>query len=164
MAAIEAPSDAEREEAVALQRDFYQIGYMPRKTRSKLQDELKEQMDAFFNKLRASDRPRGDRRGNRNNNRRNFAPSSPYGEEYDRIQRRKEQLESDLQTYSNNKERLSVTSSAGENLLKMLEERCDSMQQEIDELDLKLRDIRKEQRAQQEGDTPAPEAEQPEEK
>ena len=121
-------------------------------------------MDAFFNKLRASDRPRGDRRGNRNNNRRNFAPSSPYGEEYDRIQRRKEQLESDLQTYSNNKERLSVTSSAGENLLKMLEERCDSMQQEIDELDLKLRDIRKEQRAQQEGDTPAPEAEQPEEK
>ena len=164
LAAIEAPSDAEREEAVALQRDFYQIGYMPRKTRGKLQDELKEQMDAFFNKLRASDKPRGDRRGNRNNNRRNFAPSSPYGEEYDRIQRRKEQLESDLQTYSNNKERLSVTSSAGENLLKMLEERCDSMQQEIDELDLKLRDIRKEQRAQQEGDTPAPEAEQPEEK
>ena len=164
LAAIEAPSDAEREEAVALQRNFYQIGYMPRKTRGKLQDELKEQMDAFFNKLRASDRPRGDRRGNRNNNRRNFAPSSPYGEEYDRIQRRKEQLESDLQTYSNNKERLSVTSSAGENLLKMLEERCDSMQQEIDELDLKLRDIRKEQRAQQEGDTPAPEAEQPEEK
>ena len=164
LAAIEAPSDAEREEAVALQRDFYQIGYMPRKTRGKLQDELKEQMDAFFNKLRASDRPRGDRRGNRNNNRRNFAPSSPYGEEYDRIQRRKEQLESDLQTYSNNKERLSVTSSAGENLLKMLEERCDSMQQEIDELDLKLRDIRKEQRAQQEGDTPAPEAEQPEKK
>lgn len=164
LAAIEAPSDAEREEAVALQRDFYQIGYMPRKTRGKLQDELKEQMDAFFNKLRASDRPRGDRRGNRNNNRRNFAPSSPYGEEYDRIQRRKEQLESDLQTYSNNKERLSVTSSAGENLLKMLEERCDSMQQEIDELDLKLRDIRKVQRAQQEGDTPAPEAEQPEEK
>ena len=164
LAAIEAPSDAEREEAVALQRDFYQIGYMPRKTRGKLQDELKEQMDAFFNKLRASDRPRGDRRGNRNNNRRNFGPASPYGEEYDRIQRRKEQLESDLQTYSNNKERLSVTSSAGENLLKMLEERCDSMQQEIDELDLKLRDIRKEQRAQQEGDTPAPEAEQPEEK
>lgn len=164
LAAIEAPSDAEREEAVALQRDFYQIGYMPRKTRGKLQDELKEQMDAFFNKLRASDRPRGDRRGNRNNNRRNFAPSSPYGEEYDRIQRRKELLESDLQTYSNNKERLSVTSSAGENLLKMLEERCDSMQQEIDELDLKLRDIRKEQRAQQEGGTPAPEAEQPEEK
>ena len=164
LAAIEAPSDAEREEAVALQRDFYQIGYMPRKTRGKLQDELKEQMDAFFNKLRASDRPRGDRRGNRNNNRRNFGPASPYGEEYDRIQRRKEQLESDLQTYSNNKERLSVTSSAGENLLKMLEERCDSMQQEIDELDLKLRDIRKEQRVQQDADEPAPEAAQPEEK
>ena len=150
LAAIEAPSDAEREEAVTLQRDFNQLGYMPRRTRRKLQDELKEQMDAFFNKLRASDR-----RGNRNNNRRNFGPASPYGEEYDRIQRRKEQLESDLQTYSNNKERLSVTSSAGENLLKMLEERCDSMQQEIDELDLKLRDIRKEQRAQQESDQPA---------
>ena len=164
LAAIESPSDADREEAVTLQRDFNQLGYMPRRTRRKLQDELKEQMDAFFNKLRASDKPRGDRRGNRNNNRRNFGPASPYGEEYDRIQRRKEQLESDLQTYSNNKERLSVTSSAGENLLKMLEERCDSMQQEIDELDLKLRDIRKEQRAQQEGDTPAPEAEQPEEK
>lgn len=155
LAAIEAPSDADREEAVTLQRDFNQLGYMPRRTRRKLQDELKEQMDAFFNKLRASDRPRGDRRGNRNNNRRNFGPASPYGEEYDRIQRRKEQLESDLQTYSNNKERLSVTSSAGENLLKMLEERCDSMQQEIDELDLKLRDIRKEQRAQQEYDQPA---------
>ena len=155
LAAIESPSDADREEAVTLQRDFNQLGYMPRKTRRKLQDELKEQMDAFFNKLRASDKPRGDRRGNRNNNRRNFGPTSPYGEEYDRIQRRKEQLESDLQTYSNNKERLSVTSSAGENLLKMLEERCDSMQQEIDELDLKLRDIRKEQRAQQEGDAPA---------
>ena len=155
LAAIESPSDADREEAVALQRDFNQLGYMPRKTRRKLQDELKEQMDAFFNKLRASDKPRGDRRGNRNNNRRNFGPASPYGEEYDRIQRRKEQLESDLQTYSNNKERLSVTSSAGENLLKMLEERCDSMQQEIDELDLKLRDIRKEQRAQQEADEPA---------
>ena len=155
LAAIESPSDADREEAVTLQRDFNQLGYMPRKTRRKLQDELKEQMDAFFNKLRASDKPRGDRRGNRNNNRRNFGPTSPYGEEYDRIQRRKEQLESDLQTYSNNKERLSVTSSAGENLLKMLEERCDSMQQEIDELDLKLRDIRKEQRAQQEGDEPA---------
>ncbi len=155
LAAIEAPSDADREEAVTLQRDFNQLGYMPRRTRRKLQDELKEQMDAFFNKLRASDRPRGDRRGNRNNNRRNFGPASPYGEEYDRIQRRKEQLESDLQTYSNNKERLSVTSSAGENLLKMLEERCDSMQQEIDELDLKLRDIRKEQRAQQEADQPA---------
>ena len=155
LAAIEAPSDAEREEAVTLQRDFNQLGYMPRRTRRKLQDELKEQMDAFFNKLRACDRPRGDRRGNRNNNRRNFGPASPYGEEYDRIQRRKEQLESDLQTYSNNKERLSVTSSAGENLLKMLEERCDSMQQEIDELDLKLRDIRKEQRAQQESDQPA---------
>ena len=164
LAAIEAPTDADREEAVTLQRDFNQLGYMPRKTRRKLQDELKEQMDAFFNKLRASDKPRGDRRGNRNNNRRNFGPTSPYGEEYDRIQRRKEQLESDLQTYSNNKERLSVTSSAGENLLKMLEERCDSMQQEIDELDLKLRDIRKEQRAQQEGDEPAPEAAQPEEK
>ena len=119
-------------------------------------------MDAFFNKLRASDRPRGDRRGNRNNNRRNFGPVSPYGEEYDKILRRKEQLESDLQTYSNNKERLSVTSSAGENLLKMLEERCDAMQQEINELDLKLRDIHKEQRALQEGD--APEAAQPEEK
>ena len=155
LAAIEAPSDADREEAVTLQRDFNQLGYMPRRTRRKLQDELKEQMDAFFNKLRASDRPRGDKRGNRNNNRRNFGPASPYGEEYDRIQRRKEQLESDLQTYSNNKERLSVTSSAGENLLKMLEERCDSMQQEIDELDLKLRDIRKEQRAQQEADQPA---------
>ena len=155
LAAIESPSDADREEAVALQRDFNQLGYMPRKTRRKLQDELKEQMDAFFNKLRASDKPRGDRRGNRNNNRRNFGPASPYGEEYDRIQRRKEQLESDLQTYSNNKERLSVTSSAGENLLKMLEERCDSMQQEIDELDLKLRDIRKEQRAQQGADEPA---------
>ena len=155
LAAIESPSDADREEAVTLQRDFNQLGYMPRKTRRKLQDELKEQMDAFFNKLRASDKPRGDRRGNRNNNRRNFGPASPYGEEYDRIQRRKEQLESDLQTYSNNKERLSVTSSAGENLLKMLEERCDSMQQEIDELDLKLRDIRKEQRAQQEADAPA---------
>ena len=155
LAAIESPSDADREEAVTLQRDFNQLGYMPRKTRRKLQDELKEQMDAFFNKLRASDKPRGDRRGNRNNNRRNFGPASPYGEEYDRIQRRKEQLENDLQTYSNNKERLSVTSSAGENLLKMLEERCDSMQQEIDELDLKLRDIRKEQRAQQEGDEPA---------
>lgn len=155
LAAIESPSDADREEAVTLQRDFNQLGYMPRKTRRKLQDELKEQMDAFFNKLRASDKPRGDRRGNRNNNRRNFGPASPYGEEYDRIQRRKEQLESDLQTYSNNKERLSVTSSAGENLLKMLEERCDSMQQEIDELDLKLRDIRKEQRAQQEADEPA---------
>ena len=155
LAAIESPSDADREEAVTLQRDFNQLGYMPRKTRRKLQDELKEQMDAFFNKLRASDKPRGDRRGNRNNNRRNFGPTSPYGEEYDRIQRRKEQLESDLQTYSNNKERLSVTSSAGENLLKMLEERCDSMQQEIDELDLKLRDIRKEQRAQQETDAPA---------
>ena len=129
-----------------------------------LQDELKEQMYAFFNKLRASDRPRGDRRGNRNNNRRNFGPASPYGEEYDKILRRKEQLESDLQTYSNNKERLSVTSSAGENLLKMLEERCEAMQQEIDELDLKLRDIRKEQRAQQEGNAPAPEAAQPEEK
>ena len=164
LAAIESPSDADREEAVTLQRDFNQLGYMPRKTRRKLQDELKEQMDAFFNKLRASDKPRGDRRGNRNNNRRNFGPASPYGEEYDRIQRRKEQLESDLQTYSNNKERLSVTSSAGENLLKMLEERCDSMQQEIDELDLKLRDIRKEQRAQQEADEPAPEAAQPEEK
>ena len=164
LAAIESPSDADREEAVTLQRDFNQLGYMPRKTRRKLQDELKEQMDAFFNKLRASDKPRGDRRGNRNNNRRNFGPASPYGEEYDRIQRRKEQLENDLQTYSNNKERLSVTSSAGENLLKMLEERCDSMQQEIDELDLKLRDIRKEQRAQQEGDEPAPEAAQPEEK
>ena len=164
LAAIEAPTDADREAAVTLQRDFNQLGYMPRKTRRKLQDELKEQMDAFFNKLRASDKPRGDRRGNRNNNRRNFGPASPYGEEYDRIQRRKEQLESDLQTYSNNKERLSVTSSAGENLLKMLEERCDSMQQEIDELDLKLRDIRKEQRAQQEGDEPAPEAAQPEEK
>ena len=48
-----------------------------------------------------------------------------------------------------------MTSSAGENLLKMLEERCDSMQQEIDELDLKLRDIRREQRAQQETDAPA---------
>lgn len=155
LAVIESPSDADREEAVTLQRDFNQLGYMPRKTRRKLQDELKEQMDAFFNKLRASDKPRGDRRGNRNNNRRNFGPTSPYGEEYDRIQRRKEQLESDLQTYSNNKERLSVTSSAGENLLKMLEERCDSMQQEIDELDLKLRDIRKEQRAQQETDAPA---------
>ena len=155
LAAIESPSDADREEAVTLQRDFNQLGYMPRKTRRKLQDELKEQMDAFFNKLRASDKPRGDRRGNRNNNRRNFGPASPYGEEYDRIQRRKEQLESDLQTYSNNKERLSVTSSAGENLLKMLEERCDSMQQEIDELDLKLRDIRKEQRVQQEADEPA---------
>ena len=155
LAAIESPSDADREEAVTLQRDFNQLGYMPRKTRRKLQDELKEQMDAFFNKLRASDKPRGDRRGNRNNNRRNFGPTSPYGEEYDRIQRRKEQLESDLQTYSNNKECLSVTSSAGENLLKMLEERCDSMQQEIDELDLKLRDIRKEQRAQQESDQPA---------
>lgn len=155
LATIEAPSDADREEAVTLQRDFNQLGYMPRRTRRKLQDELKEQMDAFFNKLRASDKPRGDRRGNRNNNRRNFGPTSPYGEEYDRIQRRKEQLESDLQTYSNNKERLSVTSSAGENLLKMLEERCDSMQQEIDELDLKLRDIRKEQRAQQEADQPA---------
>ena len=155
LAAIESPSDADREEAVTLQRDFNQLGYMPRKTRRKLQDELKEQMDAFFNKLRASDKPRGDRRGNRNNNRRNFGPASPYGEEYDRIQRRKEQLESDLQTYSNNKERLSVTSSAGENLLKMLEERCDSMQQEIDELDLKLRDIRKEQRAQQGADEPA---------
>lgn len=155
LAAIESPSDADREEAVTLQRDFNQLGYMPRKTRRKLQDELKELMDAFFNKLRASDKPRGDRRGNRNNNRRNFGPASPYGEEYDRIQRRKEQLESDLQTYSNNKERLSVTSSAGENLLKMLEERCDSMQQEIDELDLKLRDIRKEQRAQQEADAPA---------
>ncbi len=155
LAAIESPSDADREEAVTLQRDFNQLGYMPRKTRRKLQDELKEQMDAFFNKLRASDKPRGDRRGNRNNNRRNFGPTSPYGEEYDRIQRRKEQLESDLQTYSNNKERLSVTSSAGENLLKMLEERCDSMQQEIDELDLKLRDIRREQRAQQETDAPA---------
>ena len=154
LAAIEAPSDADREEAVTLQRDFNQLGYMPRKTRRKLQDELKEQMDAFFNKLRASDKPRGDRRGNRNNNRRNFGPASPYGEEYDRIQRRKEQLESDLQTYSNNKERLSVTSRAGENLLKMLEERCDSMQREIDELDLKLRDIRKEQRAQQEADQP----------
>ena len=164
LAAIESPSDADREEAVTLQRDFNQLGYMPRKTRRKLQDELKEQMDAFFNKLRASDKPRGDRRGNRNNNRRNFGPTSPYGEEYDRIQRRKEQLESDLQTYSNNKERLSVTSSAGENLLKMLEERCDSMQQEIDELDLKLRDIRKEQRAQQDADEPAPEAAQPEEK
>lgn len=164
LAAIESPSDADREEAVTLQRDFNQLGYMPRKTRRKLQDELKEQMDAFFNKLRASDKPRGDRRGNRNNNRRNFGPTSPYGEEYDRIQRRKEQLESDLQTYSNNKERLSVTSSAGENLLKMLEERCDSMQQEIDELDLKLRDIRKEQRAQQGADEPAPEAAQPEEK
>lgn len=155
LAAIEAPSDADCEEAVTLQRDFNQLGYMPRRMRRKLQDELKEQMDAFFNKLRASDKPRGDRRGNRNNNRRNFGPASPYGEEYDRIQRRKEQLESDLQTYSNNKERLSVTSSAGENLLKMLEERCDSMQQEIDELDLKLRDIRKEQRAQQEADQPA---------
>lgn len=155
LAAIEAPSDADREEAVTLQRDFNQLGYMPRRTRRKLQDELKEQMDAFFNKLRAIDRPRGDKRGNRNNNRRNFGPASPYGEEYDRIQRRKEQLESDLQTYSNNKERLSVTSNAGENLLKMLEERCDSMQQEIDELDLKLRDIRKEQRAQQEADQPA---------
>ena len=155
LAAIEAPSDADREEAVTLQRDFNQLGYMPRRTRRKLQDELKEQMDAFFNKLRASDRPRGDRRGNRNNNRRNFGPASPYGEEYDRIQRRKEQLESDLQTYSNNKERLSVTSRAGENLLKMLEERCDSMQREIDELDLKLRDIRKEQRAQQGADEPA---------
>lgn len=155
LAAIEAPSDADREEAVMLQRDFNQLGYMPRRTRRKLQDELKEQMDAFFNKLRASDKPRGDRRGNRNNNRRNFGPASPFGEEYDRIQRRKEQLESDLQTYSNNKERLSVTSSAGENLLKMLEERCDSMQQEINELDLKLRDIRKEQRAQQEADQPA---------
>lgn len=155
LATIESPSDADREEAVTLQRDFNQLGYMPRKTRRKLQDELKEQMDAFFNKLRASDKPRGDRRGNRNNNRRNFGPTSPYGEEYDRIQRRKEQLESDLQTYSNNKERLSVTSSAGENLLKMLEERCDSMQQEIDELDLKLRDIRREQRAQQETDAPA---------
>lgn len=164
LAAIESPSDADREEAVTLQRDFNQLGYMPRKTRRKLQDELKEQMDAFFNKLRASDKPRGDRRGNRNNNRRNFGSTSPYGEEYDRIQRRKEQLESDLQTYSNNKERLSVTSSAGENLLKMLEERCDSMQQEIDELDLKLRDIRKEQRAQQDADEPAPEAAQPEEK
>lgn len=164
LAAIESPSDADREEAVTLQRDFNQLGYMPRKTRRKLQDELKEQMDAFFNKLRASDKPRGDRRGNRNNNRRNFGPASPYGEEYDRIQRRKEQLESDLQTYSNNKERLSVTSSAGENLLKMLEERCDSMQQEIDELDLKLRDIRKEQRTQQDADEPAPEAAQPEEK
>lgn len=155
LAAIESPSDADREEAVTLQRDFNQLGYMPRKTRRKLQDELKELMDAFFNKLRASDKPRGDRRGNRNNNRRNFGPTSPYGEEYDRIQHRKEQLESDLQTYSNNKERLSVTSSAGENLLKMLEERCDSMQQEIDELDLKLRDIRKEQRAQQDADAPA---------
>lgn len=155
LAAIEAPSDADREEAVTLQRDFNQLGYMPRKTRRKLQDELKKQMDAFFNKLRASDKPRGDRRGNRNNNRRNFGPASPYGEEYDRIQRRKEQLESDLQTYSNNKERLSVTSRAGENLLKMLEERCDSMQREIDELDLKLRDIRKEQRAQQGADEPA---------
>ena len=155
LAAIEAPSDADREEAVTLQRDFNQLGYVPRKTRRKLQDELKEQMDAFFNKLRASDKPRGDRRGNRNNNRRNFGPASPYGEEYDRIQRRKEQLESDLQTYSNNKERLSVTSRAGENLLKMLEERCDSMQREIDELDLKLRDIRKEQRAQQGADEPA---------
>lgn len=155
LAAIEAPSDADREEAVTLQRDFNQLGYMPRKTRRKLQDELKEQMDAFFNKLRASDKPRGDKRGNRNNNRRNFGPASPYGEEYDRIQRRKEQLESDLQTYSNNKERLSVTSRAGENLLKMLEERCDSMQREIDELDLKLRDIRKEQRAQQGADEPA---------
>ena len=154
LAAIEAPTDADREEAVTLQRDFNQLGYMPRKTRRKLQDELKEQMDAFFNKLRASDRPRGDRRGNRNNNRRNFGPASPYGEEYDKILRRKEQLESDLQTYSNNKERLSVTSSAGENLLKMLEERCDAMQQEIDELDLKLRNIRKEQRAQQESDAP----------
>lgn len=164
LAAIEAPSDADREEAVTLQRDFNQLGYMPRKTRRKLQDELKEQMDAFFNKLRASDKPRGDRRGNRNNNRRNFGPASPYGEEYDRIQHRKEQLENDLQTYSNNKERLSVTSSAGENLLKMLEERCDSMQQEIDELDLKLRDIRKEQRTQQDADEPAPEAAQPEEK
>ncbi len=164
LAAIESPSDADREEAVTLQRDFNQLGYMPRKTRRKLQDELKEQMDAFFNKLRASDKPRGDRRGNRNNNRRNFGPASPYGEEYDRIQRRKEQLENDLQTYSNNKERLSVTSSAGENLLKMLEERCDSMQQEIDELDLKLRDIRKEQRTQQDADEPAPEAAQPEEK
>ena len=164
LAAIESPSDADREEAVTLQRDFNQLGYMPRKTRRKLQDELKEQMDAFFNKLRASDKPRGDRRGNRNNNRRNFGPASPYGEEYDRIQRRKEQLESDLQTYSNNKERLSVSSSAGENLLKMLEERCDSMQQEIDELDLKLRDIRKEQRTQQDADEPAPEAAQPEEK
>lgn len=154
LAAIEAPTDADREAAVTLQRDFNQLGYMPRKTRRKLQDELKEQMDAFFNKLRASDRPRGDRRGNRNNNRRNFGPASPYGEEYDKILRRKEQLESDLQTYSNNKERLSVTSSAGENLLKMLEERCEAMQQEIDELDLKLRNIRKEQRAQQESDAP----------
>ena len=163
LAAIETPSDADREEAVTLQRDFHQLGYMPRKTRRKLQDELKEQMDAFFNKLRASDRPRGDRRGNRNN-RRNFAPTSPYGDEYDKIQRKKEQLESDLQTYSNNKERLSVTSSAGENLLKMLEERCEAMQQEIETLDLKLRDIRKEQRAQQESDTTAPESEQPEEK
>ena len=77
LAAIEAPSDADREEAVTLQRDFNQLGYMPRKTRRKLQDELQEQMDAFFNKLRASDKPRGDRRGNRNNNRRNFGPASP---------------------------------------------------------------------------------------
>ena len=41
LAAIEAPSDADREEAVTLQRDFNQLGYMPRRTRRKLQEELK---------------------------------------------------------------------------------------------------------------------------
>lgn len=163
LVAIESPSDAEREEAVTLQSNFRQLGYMPRKVRRKLQTELKEHMDAFFNKLRSSDKPRGGKRDNRSN-RRSFAPASPYGEEYDKILRKKEQLESDLQTYSNNKERLSVTSSAGENLLKMLEERCDSMQQEIDDLELKLRDIRKEQRAQQETEQPTDDTEQKDDK
>ena len=68
---------------------------------------------------------------------------------------------SELQTYSSNKERLSIASSAGEKFLKMIEQRCEDMQRQIDQIDEQLRSIRKEQKAQQENtQSPSDSAEQ----
>lgn len=153
LAAIEAPSESEREEAQTIQSEFRQIGFIPRGVRNKLFDELKEQMDVFFAKFKGQGRSEHGRgRGSRPNRGGGRMPQSPFGEEYDSLQRRKEELQQQLLTYNANKDRLNVASSAGEKLLKDMEARCDKMQQEIDRIDTKLREIRKEQTTKQQED------------
>ena len=148
-----------RDAAIDLQQEFRQIGYMPRKVQQDLYKEFKEHMDSFFSRLRSSDKPKGYRRNSGGN--RSYTPQSPYGASYDKLLREKEQLVSELQTYSSNKERLSIASSAGEKFLKMIEQRCEDMQRQIDQIDEQLRSIRKEQKAQQENtQSPSDSAEQ----
>lgn len=144
----ELPLDGDRNEVITevkqLQEKWNAIGFVPFKMKDKIYAEYREVVDSIYNAYKSR---RADERMNnfRNNVAKMKGNDQKVEKERDRLARICESKRAELKTIENNMVFFSVKSSAGNTMVKELENRLNRMRADIKELEEKIAILDKEQ-------------------